>query len=86
MGVYPNNEKIYYIVDAINDAINQKKKVSFYYFDFLPNKKKRIKNDGNPYIVSPYSLAWNGDYYYLIGYSDEREKRFRPDDNEPCCC
>lgn len=85
--IKPNNEKIYYIVDAINDAINQKKKVSFYYFDFLPNKKKRIKNDGNPYIVSPYSLAWNGDYYYLIGYSDEREKVlvFRADriDKEP---
>ena len=72
--IKPNNEKIYYIVDALNDAINQKKKVSFYYFDFLPNKKKHIKNDGEPYIISPYSLAWNGDYYYLIGYSDEREK------------
>ncbi len=64
--IKPNNEKIYYIVDALNDAINQKKKVSFYYFDFLPNKKKHIKNDGEPYIISPYSLAWNGDYYYLI--------------------
>ena len=38
------------------------------YFDFLPNKKKRIKNDGNPYIVSPYSLAWNGDYSDMNAY------------------
>lgn len=72
--IKPTNEKIYYIVDALNDAINQKRKVSFNYFDYLPNKKKHIKNDGKPYIISPYSLAWNGDYYYLIGYSDEREK------------
>jgi len=72
--IKPTNEKIYYIVDALNDAINQKKKVSFYYFDFLPNKKKHIKNDGEPYVISPYSLAWNGDYYYLIGYSDARSK------------
>ena len=72
--IKPTNEKIYYIVDALNDAINQKKNVSFYYFDFLPNKKKHIKNDGEPYVISPYSLAWNGDYYYLIGYSDERSK------------
>lgn len=72
--IKPTNEKIYYIVDALNDAINQKCKVSFNYFDYLPNKKKHIKNDGKPYIISPYSLAWNGDYYYLIGYSDERQK------------
>ena len=85
--IKPNNEKIYYIVDALNDAVNQKKKVSFYYYDYLPNKKKHIKNNGEPYVISPYSLAWNGDYYYLIGYSDEREKTviFRVDriDKEP---
>lgn len=85
--IKPNNEKIYYIVDALNDAINNKTKVSFYYFDFLPNKKKHMKNNGKPYLISPYSLAWTGDYYYLIGYSDEREKTlvFRVDriDKEP---
>ena len=72
--IKPSNEKIYYIVDALNDAINRKKKVSFLYFDYLPDKKKRIKNGGKPYVISPYSLAWNGDYYYLIGYCDERKK------------
>jgi len=85
--IKPDNEKIYYIVDALNDAINQKCKVSFLYFDYLPNKKKHIKNDGKPYVISPYSLAWNGDYYYLIGYSDERKiiMNFRVDriDNKP---
>lgn len=49
--IKPTNEKIYYIVDSLNDAINQKKKVSFYYFDFLPNKKKHIKNNGKPYVL-----------------------------------
>lgn len=85
--IKPGNEKIYYIVDALNDAINQKKKVSFLYYDYLPNKEKHIKNNGEPYNISPYSLAWNGDYYYLIGYSDEREliMKFRVDriDNKP---
>ena len=85
--IKPANEKIYYIVDALNDAINQNKKVSFHYFDYLPTKEKHIKNNGNPYVISPYALAWNGDYYYLIGYSDEREiiMTFRVDriDNKP---
>lgn len=85
--IKPANEKIYYIVDALNDAINQNKKVSFHYFDYLPTKEKHIKNNGSPYVISPYALAWNGDYYYLIGYSDEREiiMTFRVDriDNKP---
>lgn len=85
--IKPDNEKIYYIVDALNDAINQKRKVSFHYYDYLPNKEKHIKNNGKPYVISPYSLAWNGDYYYLIGFSDERDMMmtFRVDriDNKP---
>lgn len=65
------NEKIYYIVDAINDAINQRKKISFLYFKYDENKEKRLKNESEPYIFSPYKLIWNGDYYYMIGYSDK---------------
>ncbi|MGN1194291.1 MAG: helix-turn-helix transcriptional regulator [Acutalibacteraceae bacterium] len=88
--IKPSNEKIYYIVDALNEAINRKKKVSFLYFDYLPDKQKHIKNGGKPYVISPYSLAWNGDYYYLIGYCDERKKivTFRVDriDKNPVVC
>lgn len=72
--IKPKNTQIYYIVDTIHEAINLKKKISFLYFDYLPTKEKHIKNDGEPYIISPYSLLWNGDYYYLIGYSDKKEK------------
>lgn len=34
---------------------------------------KCSRNDGKPYTVSPFDLIWDGDYYYLIGYCDERE-------------
>ena len=70
----PDNENIYYIVDTIHEAINNKKKISFLYYDYSPTKEKHIKNDGKPYVISPYELLWNGDYYYLIGYSDEKDK------------
>ena len=26
------------------------------------------------YVLSPYVLYWNEDYYYVLGYSDKREK------------
>ena len=68
------NEKGYYIVDAINEAINSGKQISFFYTDFDGRKKQILRNDGKPYIVSPYTLIWNGDYYYLVGWNHEQEE------------
>lgn len=72
--VKPNNEQIYYIVNAINDAINANKQISFQYYDYTGLKKKVLKNKGEIYKISPYHLVWSGDYYYVLGYSEKREK------------
>ena len=71
--VKTENEKGYYIVDAINEAINAGVKISFYYSELNGKKKEVLRNDGKPYTVSPFDLIWDGDYYYLTGYCDERE-------------
>lgn len=68
------NEKGYYIVDAINEAINTGKRISFYYTDFDGGKNQILRNDGLPYIVSPYTLIWNGDYYYMVGWNHVQEE------------
>lgn len=72
--IKPDNEMIYYIVDNINDAINRGKQISFQYYDYTGLKKKILKNKGEIYVLSPYHLLWNGDYYYLIGYSEKKGK------------
>ena len=84
--VKSDNEKGYYIVDVINDAINAGVKISFEYFDFNGKKKHVPKNDGRPYTVSPYDLIWDGDYYYLTGFCDDRGevRTFRVDRIENC--
>ena len=69
--IKPNNEYIYYIVDAINDAINAKKKISFQYYKYNVHKEKEPRHNGEIYVFSPYHLVWNGDYYYVIGYSEK---------------
>ena len=71
--VKSENRQDLLIVDAINEAINNGKKISFQYFQYSVNKKKKLKNKGEIYIFSPYSLVWNGDYYYVVGYSDKHE-------------
>lgn len=79
--VKSDNEKGYYIVDAINDAMNAGKKISFLYFELDGKKKQVLKNEGRPYTVSPFDLIWDGDFYYMTGYCDERDsvRTFRVD-------
>lgn len=72
--IKPDNKLIYYIVDKINDAIHSSKQISFQYYDYTAIKKKILKNKGENYILSPCHLLWNGDYYYLIGYSEKKRK------------
>lgn len=75
------NEGIMRIVDAIQDAITGHTKVTFQYFDYSPQKKKVARHNGAYYLVSPYSLIWNGDNYYMVGHSEERGQiqKFRID-------
>ena len=75
------NESIYLAVDSTQTANKKKKKISFQYFDYAPDKTKLLRHDGRRYSVFPYALIWNNDAYYLIGHHDMRGivTRFRAD-------
>lgn len=79
--VKTDNQCGYYIVDSINEAIDSGRKISFCYTDYDVHKKRRVANDGKRYTVSPYTLIWDGDYYYFRGFCDERKalRTFRLD-------
>lgn len=74
------NEKIYYNVDSIHEAINSGRKISFFYYQFEitgnSNSKfeKVIKKNGERYIVSPWALCWDDENYYLIAYDKNADK------------
>lgn len=72
--VKSDNEKSYYIVEAINDAINEGKRISFIYTDYNAQKERVLRNDGKPYILSPYALIWDGDFYYVLGLNHGRNQ------------
>ena len=65
------NEKTLLIIDAINEAISQKRQIRFQYFKYNSKKKREPKWNGYWYHMSPHSLVWNGDYYYVIGFSEK---------------
>lgn len=75
------NEKLNLIINDINYAINNKLKISFCYFTYDAGKKKVKRNNGEPYVFSPYNMVWNGDCYYVVGYSDKHDRiaQFRLD-------
>ena len=75
------NEQIYYVIDAIYDAISKDRQISFKYLDYTLSGEKYYRSDGKEYSVSPYSLIWDNEYYYLAAYYKKHDKiaNFRVD-------
>ncbi|WP_044975156.1 WYL domain-containing protein [Ruminococcus sp. HUN007] len=63
------NERIYINVDTIHRAIAEGKKISFKYFDYDLEKKKKYR-DGLR-VCSPYALSWTDERYYLIAHYEK---------------
>ena len=72
--VKSENESIYYIVNDIHEAINSNKKITFKYYEIYGNKEKRLRHNGEAYVVSPWLLVWDNQKYYLIGYDDRTQE------------
>ena len=60
------NKQAMYSLDAINDAIAEKKKISFIYNDIGTDFKLHPRRE-EPYIVNPYQIVANNGRFYLIG-------------------
>ena len=81
------NERIYYSVDKIQNAIALNRKISFKYYrwelDFSGTerivKREKIRDGG--YTASPWALCWDDENYYLIAYDSSEGiiKHFRVD-------
>ena len=61
-----DNEEIYYIIDALHDAIINCNKVKFLYKRRNIDKKNRKSFTEKTFKVSPYALIWKDDHYYLV--------------------
>ena len=71
-----SNEEIFKNTEQIELAIQQKRQISFYYFDLDEHCCRVYRKNKARYLVSPIALICNEDKYYLIAYSYEHcEKR-----------
>ncbi len=64
------NKQAMYALDAINDAISEKKKISFIYNEMGTDFKLHPKRE-EPYIVNPYQIVANNGRFYIIGNYDK---------------
>ena len=65
------NESIYYNVDEIHSAISNNQKIQFKYFEYTVTKERRLRKNGDYYVVSPYALTWDNANYYLLAYDSQ---------------
>lgn len=68
-----SNETIYYSVGYLEEAILQKNKVLFRYFDLDEHGEKVYRRDGHHYVVEPVALVFHEDNYYLVAYSAKHD-------------
>lgn len=64
------NERVYYTIDALFEAIAQDRAVSFRYFDYDVERCKVYRREGAAYVVSPFALIRDNDNYYLVACED----------------
>lgn len=72
--IKPENESIFYVVDAVHKAINEKRQIAFSYCEYSAGRRLVEKRSGEPYVLSPYAMLYNEDKYYALGYSEKHQK------------
>lgn len=61
------NETIYYTIDKLSEAIENKNQVEVDYEKSRPSKKIASSQFSIKHMtLNPYALIWSGDHYYLI--------------------
>ena len=66
-----DNKSVLYNVSAINEAMDQKKKITFRYNRYGTDFK--MHDQGKDYIMNPYQMVASNGHYYLLGNIDKYE-------------
>ena len=75
------NERVYYSIDAIHEAIAAGKKISFQYCEYDTDKNLVPRKGGRHYVYTPCLLIWDDERYYMVAYDEKRDDytHFRAD-------
>lgn len=72
------NETIFINIDIIQRAIAENRQITFRYFEYALDsnnrKVRKYRSNGLPYYVSPWTMAYTDDNYYLLAYYGKHEE------------
>jgi predicted DNA-binding transcriptional regulator YafY len=68
-----HNERVYYNLDALQEALSKRVKVAFQYFSYDFEKRQVLRKAGDYYNASPLGLVYVEENYYLIAFDDSRD-------------
>ncbi len=76
-----DNEEIYNNISTLHKAISENKKIRCHYFEWNAHKQRMLRKNGDEYILSPWALSWDDEFYYLVAYDSDAKKikHFRVD-------
>lgn len=75
----PINKQLFYTIKELDQAISEKKKVSFYYNQYVIDEKSELalqqrtddKGNARQYVINPYELVAANGHYYVICNNDK---------------
>ena len=67
------NESVFHSVDRIQEAIAQKRQISFVYFKYDAAKEKVLQHGGERYVETPVQLVYAEGYYYLVVFNEKHD-------------
>ena len=66
------NKQVFLNIEMLDEAIEQKRKVTFDYFDYGVDKQLHKRRE-KKYKVNPYALVYNNEHYYLVCIMSKQE-------------
>ena len=82
------NDRVYYKIDTIHQAISHNRQITFQYFKYDRERNKAFRHGGRIYQVSPFTLLRSDENYYLIAYDalSEEIRHYRVDKMTQVTC
>lgn len=60
-----NNRQVFLNIELLDEAIQEKKQVSFFYLQYGTDKMLHLRRE-KPYTVNPYGMVFMNEHYYLV--------------------
>ena len=73
------NEKIFYNIDIIHEAVTKEKTITFKYCELTVDYsaknsyRKTYRRNGERYAAEPWALVWSDENYYLVAFDTHKK-------------